>query len=108
MTAAFDKRITDHPILGPLDTTEQCTIFVDSKPLIARLGEPILAALMANDIWITRFTKKLGSPRGLFCGIGLCNDCLVFVDGLGCVRSCVTAVEEDMSIETRTNEKRRF
>ena len=41
-----------------------------------------------------------GSPRGLFCGIGNCYECLVTVDGVPNVRACVTPVAAGMVIET--------
>jgi len=100
------RRIHEHPILGTLKDAEECTIVVDSKPMLARAGEPILAALLAHGVYATRLTEKLREPRGLFCGIGLCTDCLVTVNGVQNVRSCITPVEEGMVIETQTGGKR--
>ncbi len=40
-------------------------------------------------------------PRGLFCAIGRCTDCVMTVDGVPNVRTCVTLVEGGMSIETQ-------
>ena len=95
-------RIQDHPILGALEPSELCTITVDAQPLEARVGEPILAVLLANGMIATRTTEKYSSPRGLYCGIGLCTDCLVTVDGVPNIRSCVTAVRPDMMVSTQT------
>jgi aerobic-type carbon monoxide dehydrogenase small subunit (CoxS/CutS family) len=41
-----------------------------------------------------------GAPRGLFCGMGVCFDCLVTVDGVENVRACLTPVTEGMVIAT--------
>jgi len=98
------RRITEHPILGPLPEAEECSVMVDSQPIKARKGEPILAALIAAGIDTTRITEKFEKPRGLFCGIGLCTDCLVTVNGTPNIRSCITPVEDGMVIETDTGE----
>jgi predicted molibdopterin-dependent oxidoreductase YjgC len=100
-----EKRILKHPVLGTLVDAEECTILVDSKPILARVGEPVLAALLAHGIFTTRLTEKLREPRGLFCGIGLCEDCLVTVNGVRNVRSCITFVEKGMVIETQTGDQ---
>ncbi|MCK4392952.1 (2Fe-2S)-binding protein [Candidatus Bipolaricaulota bacterium] len=97
-----ERRIKDHPILGPLPNVPGVIITVNSKKIIGRRGEPILAALIASGFDSTRTTEKLTAPRGLFCGIGVCTDCLVTVDGMPNVRSCVTPVEEGLVIQTQS------
>ena len=101
MVIKDSKRIKKHPVLGDLETKETCTIYVDSQPIEARKGEPILAAMIAAGFDVTRRTEEFNSPRGLFCGIGYCSDCFVTVDGVRNVRSCITPVEEGMEIETQ-------
>jgi predicted molibdopterin-dependent oxidoreductase YjgC len=76
-------------------------IIVDGKPIPAREGEPILAALVASGIRINRYTVKKHEPRGLFCGIGQCTDCAMIVDGQPNVRTCVTPVRAGMIITTQ-------
>ena len=97
-----ERRIKDHPILGPLPDVSEVNVIVNSKEIIARKGEPILAVLIASGFDSTRTTEKLAAPRGLFCGIGVCTDCLVTVNGMPNVRSCVTPVEEGMVIQTQS------
>src|SRR5439155_775857 len=41
-----------------------------------------------------------GQPRGLYCGIGVCQECRVLVDGVGVVRACVTPVTAGMTVST--------
>ena len=48
-----------------------------------------------------RNTRKEGKPRGLFCGIGVCYDCLVVVDGRANVRACMTRAVPDMKVRTQ-------
>lgn len=91
-------RIEKHPILGDLQSTDEVTIYFEGKALKARAGEPIMSALVAAGVSIFRYTKK-GLPRRMFCGIGRCTDCIMNVDGVPGVRTCVTEVREGMKIE---------
>ena len=95
------RRILDHPILGPLPPAREITIYVDGKPVPAREGETIAAALIAAG-WVgLRKTEKLHRPRGVFCAIGKCTDCVMTVKGVPNVRTCVTTVEPGMRIRTQ-------
>lgn len=94
-------RILSHAILGDEDMSQTVTITVDGKPIKAKKGEMILAALLAEGIIVNRYTQKRKEPRGLFCGIGLCTDCVMVVNGKPNVRTCVTSVEENMTVETQ-------
>lgn len=94
-------RIKDHVILGTEKAEKMVVITVDGKNLKAREGEPILAALLAENIMINRYTVKRKEPRGLFCGIGQCTDCAMIVNGKPNVRTCITPVEQGMIIQTQ-------
>jgi predicted molibdopterin-dependent oxidoreductase YjgC len=92
-------RIEQHPILGNLyQERRKITITVNGKEVDAYDGETIAAALLANGIKIFRRTPKYNSPRALFCAIGRCNDCVMSVNGIPNVRTCVTTVEDGMII----------
>jgi predicted molibdopterin-dependent oxidoreductase YjgC len=93
-----DSRIRDHAVLGGLPQAQELTIYFEGIPVKARAGEPIMAALVAQGVTVFRYTKK-GSPRRMFCGIGRCTDCVMTVDGIPGVRTCVTEVKEGMRIE---------
>jgi predicted molibdopterin-dependent oxidoreductase YjgC len=75
-------------------------IDLDGGPVVAFEGETIAAALLAAGTRATRITRRGGRPRGLFCGIGACHDCLVRVDGSPPVRSCLTPVRDGMQVTT--------
>jgi len=94
-------RVINHPILGKDERKKKVIIYVDDKPISAFQGEPILAALLAQGIRVNHITKKKKEPRGLYCGIGRCTDCVMIVNGIPNVRTCVTFVEEGMIIETQ-------
>lgn len=75
------------------------TITVDGVALHAHHGETIAEALLASGRRAWRLTRH-GRPRGLYCGIGLCFDCLVTVNGTPNVRACLTTVAAGMVVET--------
>ena len=96
-----DRRVRDHPVLGPLPATAEVPITFDGRPLIARAGEPIAAALLAAGVRAFRTMPGSGEPRGGWCMVGRCADCLVVVDGRPNVLACVTAVAPGMRIDTQ-------
>lgn len=76
-------------------------ILVDGAEVRAYEGESIAAALVASGRRFTRWTARTGEPRGYFCGMGVCQDCLVTVDGLPNVRACVTPARDGMRVESQ-------
>lgn len=97
----MSNRIIEHPILGKIEDKEMVTIDVDGKKIKAKKGEMIIAALIANGIRINRYTLKKKEPRGIFCGIGQCTDCVMVVNGRINVRTCITPVVDSMVIQTQ-------
>ncbi len=95
------NRIIEHPILGRLPEAEMVIITVDGVPIEARAGEMIAAALTASGKSSFRKTIKRKEPRGVYCGIGRCTDCVMKVNGIPNIRTCVTPVENGMVIETQ-------
>lgn len=94
-------RIDKHPILGPAAAAETVTILYNGQAFEALRGESVAAALSAAGIRTFRYTHKSGEPRGLFCAVGRCTDCIMQVDGVPNVRTCVTEVREGMTVETQ-------
>jgi predicted molibdopterin-dependent oxidoreductase YjgC len=94
-------RIKEHPILGTIKKGKEIRFVFDGKPLTAYEGDTIAAALWANGIKVARYTKEKNHARGLFCAIGYCSDCMMIVNGKPNVRTCVTLVEPDMTVETQ-------
>jgi aerobic-type carbon monoxide dehydrogenase small subunit (CoxS/CutS family) len=74
-------------------------VLVDGEPVSALAGQSIGAALIAAGRGALRDSPG-GSPRGLYCGIGVCQECRVVVAGEGVVRACVTPVAAGMSVTT--------
>jgi predicted molibdopterin-dependent oxidoreductase YjgC len=96
-----DMRIEEHPILGRLERKPAIKIEVDGELIEALEGEPIAAALMAAGKSVFRYTRKRKEPRGVFCAIGQCTDCMMTVDGVPNVRTCIVPVRSGMKIQTQ-------
>lgn len=94
-------RIAEHPILGKQEKGRIVTFTYNGKPMQGYEGEPIAAALKAAGVMIHRYTKKQHKPRGIFCAIGRCTDCVMVVNGKPNIRTCVTPLEEGMTVQTQ-------
>lgn len=94
-------RIIEHPILGKSEEKRLVSFIYDGKELKGYEGEPIAAALKANDVMVHRYTAKKHEPRGIFCAIGRCTDCVMVVDGMPNVRTCITPLKEGMVVQTQ-------
>ncbi len=94
-------RVKVHPILGEAEWGKKITLLVDGQPIEAFEGEPIATALIAAGYRAFRRTPKRHEPRGVFCALGRCTDCVMTVDGQPNVRTCVTPARDKMVIETQ-------
>lgn len=84
--------------LGPeLERGRRVDIVLDGKRVEAYEGETVAAVMLAHGEMATRTTVR-GEPRGIFCGIGVCFDCLVVVDGAPNTRACMTWVRDGMEV----------
>ncbi len=75
-------------------------IRVDGRLISACEGESLAAALLASDILFLRSSPRRGEPRGMFCAMGVCQECIVEVDGRA-VPACMTPAREEMAIRLR-------
>ena len=83
------------------------TITVDGHPRTVPAGRTVAATLTLEEGrpgW--RTTRRGGESRGLFCGIGVCFDCLATVDGRPGLRTCLVEVAEGMDVRTDAEEAR--
>ena len=79
----------------------------DGRIIGAVPGESLAAALLAAGE-LHHCTGKDGTPRGAFCGMGVCHDCLVTVDGRASQRACMTAAHEGMIVERQDTRRISF
>jgi D-hydroxyproline dehydrogenase subunit gamma len=75
------------------------TIWFDGQAVPARPGDSVAVALLAAGITTTRTTPVSGAPRGPFCMMGACFDCLSIVDGRPNVQTCMTPVRDGMRVQ---------
>ena len=81
------------------------TITFEGAPLSARPGESVAAALAGNGVLTLRQTRS-GAERGMFCGMGVCQECLVEVDGRPNQRACMTKVAAGMAVRRNVEDRR--
>ena len=72
----------------------------DGRPVAFAAGQTVGAALWADGVRSVRTTRG-GRPRGLFCGIGVCFDCLVTVDGRRDERACTLPAADGLDVRTQ-------
>lgn len=94
-------RIDEHPILGAFEKGKTVKFKLDGKEMEGYEDEPIAAALKAAGVMVHRYTQKEHKPRGIFCAIGRCTDCVMIVDGVPNVRTCITPLKEGMVVQTQ-------
>ena len=78
---------------------EPTRFLVDGREVAIAPGDTIAAALARAGILVLRRSRR-DTPRGLYCGIGLCHECLVAYDDEGTVRACVTMARPGMRVRT--------
>lgn len=64
-------------------------------------GQSIAAALISQEQRVLRTTRFDEAPRSIFCGIGICFDCVVVVNGIANQRSCIVEITEGAVIESK-------
>lgn len=82
-------------------------ITVEGRPVLARRGDTVTAALLASGLDFCRETAVSGAKRAPYCMMGVCFDCLVTIDGVGNRQGCLVPVTEGMAI-TLQHGKREF
>ena len=90
MAVRLQKRVRRGP---------QLTIMVDGDPVIAYGGESVAAAMLAADRRTLRLSPREAAPRGVFCLMGACQECVVQVDGRR-VLACQETVTAGMDVKT--------
>ena len=80
------------------------TITFDGEELSGVAGQSIAGVILASGRMGFRRTSGQDKPRGVFCGIGVCFDCLVVVDGVEDVRSCQRRARDGNVVTTQHRE----
>ncbi|MET9995134.1 (2Fe-2S)-binding protein [Streptomyces mutabilis] len=77
---------------------------VDGEPLEFTEGQTVAAALVAAGRVAWRTTRVGRRPRGVFCGIGVCFDCLLTIDGAAGQRACLIPARAGMTVTTQEDD----
>ena len=92
--------------MNPLEQTRArpgpaFTVTFDGREIEAWPGQTVAAALWASGVTSWRTTRVEGRPRGVFCGIGVCFDCLVTVNDRPNQRACLVPLRPGDAIRTQ-------
>jgi D-hydroxyproline dehydrogenase subunit gamma len=78
---------------------EEIEIRINGRPVPVSRGATVAAALAS--IGITRFRQSVcGDERSALCGMGICFECRVTLNGQSHCRSCMTLCEPGMEVRT--------
>ena len=88
--------------IDPSSPDQEREFTMDGVTLRARKGETVAAALLAVQHRRLRTTSRTGQARGLFCGMGVCFDCVMQIDGVPNQRTCQVVVQDGMKVETQS------
>ena len=88
---------TDSPFREIDPQSDHVLVMFEGADLMLPCGENLAGALLVAGVMPFRFTPVSGAPRGPFCMMGTCFDCLVQIDGLT-VQACMLQVSEGLEI----------
>ena len=78
--------------------TQTITFTFNGNPIQCEEGQSIAAALIHSDQRELRKTRFSDEPRSIFCGIGICFDCVVVINGVANQRSCLIEAHDGMKV----------
>jgi D-hydroxyproline dehydrogenase subunit gamma len=79
---------------------ERVTISLNGKAVVARKGDTVAAALLAAGCDQFRKSAVGAVPRGPYCLMGVCFECLLTIDGVRNRQACMIPITEGMLVET--------
>jgi sarcosine oxidase subunit alpha len=84
----------------PRPHNQRLNVMVDGEPVEAYAGETAATVLIAAGYMVYQDATPERPHKCLFCGMGVCFNCLVTINGIPNTRACITSVTEGMVIET--------
>jgi succinate dehydrogenase/fumarate reductase-like Fe-S protein len=91
-------RIRAHPIID-FKKRKELPFYFQKKKIAGEEGDTIASALHAVGVRTLTTSLKYESARGFFCGIGKCSSCLMRVNGVPNVRTCIAPLKEGIFVE---------
>lgn len=83
-----------------LNATDEPTVMItiEDRPLSVPASDTVAAAMLAAGFITSRTTPISGIPRGPYCMMGTCFECLVEIDGVPNQQACQTPVQDGMTV----------
>ena len=95
MVAQEQQAVTEQT---PSEDIDKVCLWVNGKPLQVARGVTVAAALL-NARHLAWRRSVSNTPRGPFCGMGICFECCATVDGQERVRTCQVLCRDGMSVQ---------
>ncbi len=95
-------RINEHPILE-FPKKQKIFFMFEGQRLFGYEGDTIASALHALGVKTLSYSIKENRPRGFYCAIGNCASCNMIVNGIPNVKTCITFLKENMTVERQNN-----
>jgi sarcosine oxidase subunit alpha len=95
-------RIEKHPILD-FKFDKKIRFYFNNKLMYGFQGDSIASAIYAQGVKKFSTSQKYKRPRGFFCAIGKCSSCLMRVNGIPNVRTCIAPLKENIFVETQND-----
>ena len=84
------------------ETARKVVFTFEDQQIEARAGDSVAAALIANGIRHLRDSVVSGAPRGIYCMMGACYDCLMEIDGMPNRQACMTEAIDGLVVRRMT------
>lgn len=84
---------------SPCDKT--VTILLNGREIVASAHDTVATCLLVAGELVFQHNKMSGEPRGPYCMMGVCFECLVTINGIPDLQACLVPVEQGMQIETQ-------
>lgn len=82
---------------------QKFTVYVDGRSIVAYAGESVAAAMLAAGVKVLRTSPRDRTPRGAFCLMGSCQECLVRIEGRRQL-ACQHPVSNGLSVQTMVSD----
>lgn len=88
------------------EITDVVSFTFDGAPMTAERGQTLATALLADGVDVFRTSVVGGKPRGPYCLMGVCFECLLTVDGVQNRQSCLLEVRDGMEVTSQAGGRR--
>lgn len=87
------------------ESHENVSIIFEGDNIDVEKGQTVASALLVGGNMVFRSSVVSGQPRGPYCMMGVCFECLIEIDGIPNQRACMIPVREAMEIKRQQKTK---